>query len=73
LDAVDTLKRIIMTITLTWWMIPTMITILTMLAAWIFGQDNGGYLSGIGVLILLVPALLISITAWIVTAFVMVG
>jgi len=56
-----------MTITITWWMIPTIITISGILYALTY-DDGGGYLSGIGNMILLVPILCISLVSWIIAA-----
>ncbi len=53
------------TITFGAWLIPTIITVVSCGYA-IFGHDDGGgMLSGIGNIILLVPALFISLLAWI--------
>ena len=57
-----------LTITFGAWVIPTIITVSSVGYA-IFGHDDGGgWLSGIGNLILLVPALGVSMISWIVYA-----
>lgn len=57
------------TITLTWWMIPAVITISTICYALFVHKDGPGYFSGLGNFILLVPAMFISMASWIVAAF----
>ncbi len=58
-----------MTITLTWWMIPTIITISSICYAIFIHKDvGGGYLNGIGNILMLIPALFISMMAWLVAA-----
>ena len=58
-----------MTITLTWWVIPTAITIICLLFAVYLPTDSDGY-GGDGLILLLrlIPALLISMISWIFTA-----
>lgn len=57
-----------MTITITWWMIPSIITVGGILWAVYGHKDGGGYLSGIGNMFLLVPILAVSTIAWIIAA-----
>jgi hypothetical protein len=59
-----------MTFTIGTWIIPTLITIISIVWAYIWGMkdDNGGYLSGLGVIFALVPALFVSCVAWIIYA-----
>ena len=57
-----------MTITLTWWMIPTIILVVGLIYAIIIHDDGGGYFSGVGNVFLLVPVLGISLIAWIIAA-----
>ena len=52
------------TITLGWWAIPTLVTVATCGYALFIHEDGGGAFSGIGNLMLLVPALLVSTLAW---------
>jgi len=56
-----------MTIIFAAWWIPTIITIVCILAA-ILHNDGGGYFSGLGNILMLVPALGVSLIAWIVYA-----
>ena len=56
-----------MTVTIAWWMIPALITVLCIGYAAIH-DDGDGYLSGLGNLILMVPALALSLVAWIIGA-----
>lgn len=57
-----------MTLAISWWMIPSMITIVGILWAIYGHKDGGSYLSGIGNLLLLIPVLAISLVAWIIAA-----
>ena len=57
-----------MYIELTGWMIPTSITFLAIVFAIWFGRDNGntsGFLSGLGLIFALIPALIVSLISWI--------
>lgn len=56
-----------LTLTLTWWWIPLAITIVAVLMA-LLHDDGGGFMSGIGNMLLLIPALFVSLIAWIVAA-----
>lgn len=56
-----------MTITITWWMIPTTITVIAVCLA-LAHDDGGGMFSGIINMFLLVPALLVSLIAWVIGA-----
>jgi len=55
-------------ITIYGWMIPTIITIVCLVYALFIYNDGEGYLSGIGNLFILIPALLISLVSWIIYA-----
>lgn len=57
-----------MTITIAWWMIPTLITVAGIAYAY-FYDDGGGYFSGLGNLIILVPVFFISLISWIIAGF----
>ena len=56
------------TLTFAWWWIPTAITVAGLMWALFIYDDGGGYMSGIGNLLALVPALAISMVAWIIAA-----
>lgn len=56
------------TLTLAWWWIPAAITAVSVIWALFIFRDSDGYLSGIGNLFMLVPALAISLVAWIIAA-----
>ena len=55
-----------MTIEITWWMIPTIITVAAILGAFFWPAERGGYLGGLAALLMLVPALSIIAIAWII-------
>lgn len=55
------------TLTFAWWWIPTIITVVSLLIALCWPGD-GGYLSGIETLFYLIPALFVSMVAWIFAA-----
>ena len=57
-----------MTITLSWWMIPTIITVGGIVLALFIHRDEPGFFHGLGNMMLLVPVLFISMIAWIVAA-----
>lgn len=57
-----------LTITLGWWIIPSVITVASCGYALCIYDDGGGPFSGIGNLMLLVPALAVSLVAWIIAA-----
>jgi hypothetical protein len=57
-----------MTITLTWWMFPTILMVCSIGYVVFIYNDGGGYLSGLGNLLLLIPALALSCLAWIIAA-----
>ena len=60
-----------MYIELTGWMIPTSITFIAIVCAFYFGRDNGnahGFLSELGLIFALVPALIVSLISWIIYA-----
>ncbi len=57
-----------MTITLTWWMLPTIVTILLCGYALFIYDDGGELFSGMGNIMLLVPALFISLICWVIAA-----
>jgi hypothetical protein len=52
------------TLTFAWWWIPLAITVVTCGWAIFIVDDHGGYLSGLGNLLALIPALIISLAAW---------
>lgn len=57
------------TLTFAWWWIPTAITLLCFLAVhWYSRDDNSGMFSGIATMIFMVPALFVSMRAWIIAA-----
>lgn len=56
------------TLTIGWWWIPLAITLIALAAALLPDYDGGGYMSGIGNLFALVPALAVSCLTWIVAA-----
>ena len=58
-----------MTITITWWVLPTIITLVLFIYALFIYNDGGGYLSGLGNLLLLIPASLISMVSWVIASF----
>lgn len=47
------------------WVIPTLISFLSIFAAWFFTRKEDGMFAGIGFLIALVPALFVCSVAWI--------
>ena len=57
-----------MTITLTWWMIPAVITISTICYALFIHKDGLGYFHGLGNILMLIHALFVSMAAWMVAA-----
>ena len=57
------------TITFSWWWIPAAITVATCSWALFIHDDGGGYMSGLGNVLLLVPALLVSALAGAVAGF----
>lgn len=56
------------TLTFSWYAIPTIITIVGIVWAIFIYEDDAGWLSGIGNLFMLVPALIISMISWIIAA-----
>ena len=48
------------------WVIPVVITVISCGYAIFWHEDGGGFMSGIGNIILLVPALFISMLSWII-------
>ena len=52
------------TITCAWWWIPTAITLAVLFWAVCIVDDGGGYLSGIGNVLAMVPALVVACIAW---------
>ena len=50
------------------WMIPSLITIAALVWALFIYDDGGGYLSGLGNMFMLVPALGVSLISWIIYA-----
>lgn len=57
-----------MTITLAAWWVPTLITVAGIAWALFWVDDGGGFLSGLDNLMALIPALAVSLVAWIVYA-----
>ena len=57
------------TITLTWWMLPTFITVAGICWALFYVDDGGGMFSGLGNLFALIPVLAVSCISWIIAAF----
>ena len=57
-----------MTLTITWWMVPTAITIISVLLA-LNCDRGGGQWAGLSVMFALVPASLVSMVSWIIAAF----
>lgn len=58
------------TLTLGWWAIPAIVTIISIgWALFIYDDGSSGMLSGIGNIMMLIPALAISMISWIVFAF----
>ena len=55
------------TITISWWMIPTLITVVGVVYALFIHKDTGMF-AGIGNLLLLSPVLGVSLIAWIIAA-----
>lgn len=59
-----------MTVTITiWWLLPLIITVLAILWAFFWPADDSGTFGGITRLLMLTPALVVSMVAWIVAAF----
>jgi hypothetical protein len=58
-----------MTITISWWMIPTIISIVAIVYVYMKADDGGGMFSGLDNLLALIPALAISLVVWIIAAF----
>lgn len=56
-----------MTLTIYWWVFPTLITVLGIIWALTL-DDGGGYFSGLGNLLALIPVLAVSTVSWIVAA-----
>lgn len=52
------------------WMVPTAITVLTCGYAIFIHRDSDGYMSGLGNIMLLVPALAVSMITWIIYAII---
>jgi len=58
-----------MTITLSWWAIPTLITVAGLIwALFIYDDGASSYASGIGNIFMLVPVLFVSMVVWILAA-----
>jgi len=56
------------TIAFAWWWIPAIITFLSIFWALFIVKDSPGLFSGIGNIFALVPALFVSMVAWIIAA-----
>jgi len=52
------------TLTLAWWHLPTIITVLALAWALFWPVDDSGYLGGIQHIFMLIPALVIISLAW---------
>lgn len=52
------------TITYAWWWIPAIITLAGIIWAIFIVDDGGGFMSGIGNLLAMVPVLVVSCIAW---------
>ncbi len=52
------------TITYAWWWVPTFITVIGLIWALVIVDDGGGWLSGMGNVLALVPTLFVSAVAW---------
>lgn len=58
------------TLTFAWWWVPLGITIASIVwAVWIYNDGTTGYLSELGNLFMLIPAMAVSMIAWIIAAF----
>lgn len=54
-------------IAIAWWVVPTAVTLLSIAIA-ICWPDEGGWLSGLTNVLLLIPALFVSMVVWIIFA-----
>ena len=59
-----------MTLTITWWMIPTFITIVAIGWALLYNDGATGLGTGMMNLFLLIPALFVSMIVWIIAAII---
>lgn len=59
------------TLTLSWWMLPTLVTVAGLIWA-LFIYDDGAksYGAGIGNLVMLIPVMAVSLVVWIIAAIV---
>lgn len=57
-----------MTLSLAWYVIPTVITILALGWAFFWPADRGGMFSGVTTMLMLIPALVVIAIAWIAAA-----
>ena len=55
---------------LTWWVIPTIITIVSLLWAFFWPIDNTGMHSGLTRLFMLIPALVVIALSWLAVSFI---
>lgn len=53
-----------LSITLAWWYVPALITVLSLLWSFFWPADDSGMFGGITRLFMLVPALIVSLLAW---------
>lgn len=53
-------------VTISWWMIPTLITIVVFIIAAVISSRETGFLAGIGAMMFLVPGLAVALISWIV-------
>lgn len=58
------MSEITITLAFRWWVIPAVITAVSLLWAFFWPADDGGYLGGITRLFMLIPALGGSLLAW---------
>lgn len=54
------------TISVSWWNIPAVITVLALLWAFFWPAEDGGYLGGIVRLFMVIPAMGVSLIAWVI-------
>lgn len=58
-----------MTITLAWWMLPTAITLIAFATVFLWpSSGGGGWFPDLTPLLLMIPALFVSLVAWVVYA-----
>lgn len=57
-----------MTITLQWWMLPTLITVVALAVPLFWPTERSSYMPDLSSMILTIPALFVSMVAWIIYA-----